>query len=57
METSGIYGLAGLMGHRSISCSAILANRVKDSFSNHAEQTIRRLIEICLQKIVSFDNS
>jgi len=56
METSGIYGLAGLMSHRSISCSAILANRVKDVFSNHAEQTIRRLIEICLQKIVSFDN-
>lgn len=57
METSGIYGLAGLMGHRSISCSAILANRVKDIFSKHAEQTIRRLIEICLQKILTFDNS
>ncbi|MEO6190455.1 MAG: nucleoside phosphorylase [Saprospiraceae bacterium] len=52
METAGIYALATLMGHRSISLNAILANRITNEFSSNPEKTIRKLIEYCLEKIV-----
>ncbi len=52
METSGIYGLAKLLGHRAISLNAILANRAKRSFSLNSEKTIDSLIKTTL-KIIS----
>lgn len=51
METAGIYGLCQLLGHRAISLSAILANRVRGEFSTKPADTVRRLIEECLPKI------
>jgi uridine phosphorylase len=44
METSGIYGMARLLGHRAISLNAILANRANGSFSKNPKGTIDRLI-------------
>lgn len=44
METSGIYGLAVLLGHRAVSLNAILANRVTGAFSKQPEETIEKLI-------------
>lgn len=44
METSGIYGLAQLLGHQAISLNAILANRATGTFSASPQQTIERLI-------------
>lgn len=52
METSGIYGLAKLLGHKAISLNAILANRVTKEFSNTPNKTINNLIELTL-KIIS----
>ena len=45
METSGIYGLSHVMGHRAVSISAILANRFRGTFSNKADKTILNMIE------------
>ena len=52
METSAIYGLSGLMGHRAISLNAIIANRSTLEFSTAPGKTIDRLIEWTLEKIL-----
>ncbi len=52
METAGIYGLAKLLGHRTISLNAILANRVTNEFSNQPKETIEKLIRESLDLIV-----
>lgn len=51
METSGIYGMSKLLGHRAISLNAILANRALGTFSEHPEKTIERLIKKSLDII------
>lgn len=51
METAAIYGLANLLGHRAISLSAVLACRPAGTFSRDPEKSVRRLIEIVLEKI------
>ena len=53
METSGIYGMAKLLGHRAISLNAILANRANGTFSGTAKKTIDTLIEKVLNTMVS----
>ncbi len=53
METAGIYGLARLLGHRALSLNALLANRIDNSFSQQAQQTVERLIEMTLQRLTS----
>ncbi len=49
METAGIYGLGKLLGHHSLSLSAIVANRVTRQFSNDTHKTVGRLIERTLE--------
>jgi len=51
METSGIYGLSKLLGHRSISLNCILANRAIGTFSKNPKKAIASLITLALQKI------
>lgn len=53
METSGIYALAGLMGHRAVSLNCILANRASGTFSSRGLQRIDDLIVLTLNKIAS----
>ncbi len=53
METSGIYGMARLLGHRAISLNAILANRTNGSFSKNPKETIDKLIENVLATLLS----
>ncbi|MEL6918636.1 MAG: nucleoside phosphorylase [Bacteroidota bacterium] len=53
METSGIYGLAKLMGHRAVSMNCILANRSTGEFSINPKEDIDSLIQYTLQKLVS----
>ncbi len=52
METSGIYGLAKLMGHRAASCNVILANRVAGTFSKDPARGVRGVIEKVLEAVV-----
>lgn len=45
METSGIYGLAGALGHRAASVSALVANRALGTFSAEPGKTVERMID------------
>ena len=51
METSGIYGLSKLLGHRAVSMNCILANRATGEFSKHPKKATQELIRYCLEKI------
>lgn len=51
METAGIYGMARMLGHRAISCNAILANRAKGTFSSNPSAVTEELIQRVLEKI------
>ncbi|MBB4080007.1 uridine phosphorylase [Lewinella aquimaris] len=49
METSGIYGLTRLLGHRAASISALLANRALGTFSKQPAETVESLIDLGLR--------
>ena len=51
METSGIYGLAKLLGHRALSCNAIIAQRLTNEFSKNPKETVDKLIRNVLDKL------
>lgn len=53
METAGIYGLANLLGHRSVSMNAIIANRATGEFSKAPKEVVDRLIKYTLEKIIA----
>jgi uridine phosphorylase len=53
METSAIYGLSRLLGHRAISMNAIIANRVNGTFSKDPYKPIEALIKYTLDKLVA----
>jgi uridine phosphorylase len=44
METSGIYGLGKLLGHHCLSLSAIVANRISQTFSKDGARAVENLI-------------
>jgi uridine phosphorylase len=50
METAGYYSLARLLGHQAISVNAIVANRVKNTFSKEPGEVVDRLIKKVLNK-------
>ena len=52
METSAIYGLSKLLGHRAVSLNAIIANRANGTFSQNPEGIINNLIQFSLNKII-----
>jgi len=52
METSGIYGMSKLLGHRALSLNAIIANRALGTFSENPKQTIDQLIKKTLDLLV-----
>ncbi|GAA4270293.1 nucleoside phosphorylase [Hyunsoonleella aestuarii] len=51
METSAIYGLSKLLGHRAVSLNAIIANRSNGTFSKNPSKVIENLILYTLKKI------
>lgn len=50
METSVIYGLSKLLGHKALSLNAIIANRADGTFSKNPKKTVEELIEYALEK-------
>lgn len=52
MECSAIYGLTKLLGHESVTICAIIANRSTNSYSINQQETMHRLIETVLQRLV-----
>ncbi len=53
METAAIYGLGNLLGHNSLSISAIVANRITKEFSKDGNATVENLIKKSLEIIAS----
>ncbi|PHN05845.1 nucleoside phosphorylase [Flavilitoribacter nigricans] len=51
METSALLCLAGMLGHRAISCSVILANRHDGTFSQDSAGDVDRLIRTVLEQL------
>lgn len=51
METSGMYGLSKLLGHRALSMNAIIANRATGEFTRDPKQVVDKLILYTLNKI------
>ena len=52
METSAIYGLSKLLGHRALSLSAIVANRANGNYSKDPNKVIDQLIRYTLEKLI-----
>lgn len=51
METSALFGLSALLGHRAASLSVVLANRADGTFSADPNRAVERLIDRLLEKI------
>jgi len=51
METSAIYGLSKLLGHKACSLNAIIANRANGTFSKDPYASVEKLIEFTLDKL------
>jgi len=51
METSAIYGLGSALGHRCVSLSAIVANRITKEFSRDSGLAVENLIKQSLEII------
>ena len=51
METSVIYGLSKLLGHRAVSMNAIIANRANLTFSKDPYAAVEKMIKYSLHKL------
>ncbi|MBS1573621.1 MAG: nucleoside phosphorylase [Bacteroidetes bacterium] len=52
METSAIYALAKLLGHKAITVNAVIANRRRGEFSADHHQSEKNMIEWVLERII-----
>lgn len=53
METSALYGLANMLGHKAVSINTILANRASQLFSEDPAEAVDIMIQKALDIIVS----
>ncbi len=52
METSAIYGLSALMGHKALSVNTIIANRVKGEFSKDYKKAVLNMIDLVIHSFI-----
>ena len=55
METSAIYGMAKLLGHKAASLNAIIANRPLGEFTKDGRKTVDSLIKFALERLSESD--
>jgi uridine phosphorylase len=53
METSALYGLAGLLGHKACTICAIIANRYVKEYSKDYHKTVDLLIGQLLDRLTA----
>ncbi len=53
METSVIYGLSKLLGHKAVSMNAIIANRANLTFSKDPYAAVKNMIKYTLDKLTA----
>lgn len=51
METSAIFGLSSMLGHRALACNVLLANRPAGIFSKDPDAAVETLIKAVLTEI------
>ena len=51
METSALYGLSKLLGHKALTICVIIANRIKKEFTPDYKKSVDILIQQCLQRL------
>jgi uridine phosphorylase len=51
METSALYGLSGLLGHRACTICAVVANRRRERSDTDHHASIERMIGLVLERI------
>lgn len=51
METSALYGLGALLGHRCLTVCVIIANRIRREFTTNLEESEQILIDTCLEQL------
>ncbi len=51
METSALYGLGKLLGHKTLTVCAVIANRALGTYSKNHAKTIEKLIEVVLERL------
>ena len=51
METSALYGLSNLLGHRALTLCVAIANRNRKEYNQNYNEAIKKLIELALQKL------
>lgn len=56
MEGSAIYALSALLGHDALTICTIIANRVNNTFDNHFNDTIQRMIDTSLSIIEALND-
>ena len=53
METSALYGLSSLLGHKAVTVCAIIANRYRKEFTKRPDLVISDLIDQTLERLTS----
>lgn len=51
METSALYGLGKLLGHRCLTLCVIIANRARKEFTKDYQKSVETLVESALQRL------
>ena len=51
METSALYGLGRLLGHRVVTVCALIANRVTNEYCHDHKTVIKNLIELVIERL------
>jgi len=54
METSALYGLAKLSGHKALTLCTVVANRATKEFTKDGEKSVDNLIKVFLNKIITY---
>ncbi|MBK9288569.1 MAG: nucleoside phosphorylase [Flavobacteriales bacterium] len=52
METSALYGLSGLLGHRACTVCAVVANRLRKEYSKDHHAAVERMIAQVLERVL-----
>ena len=52
METSALYGLSGLLGHKAATICSVVANRLRKEYSRDHHKAIERMIDQVLERVV-----
>lgn len=51
METSALYGLSGLLGHRAATICTVVANRLRKEYTKDHHAAIERMIDLVLERL------